>query len=532
MAFESFADGITLSVEIIISMKIGNIYLQQISKEKVMTTNKISVFSCLAAIILTTSVTSCHSHKTMTKQEPKNMTFDIAPDGNEPGIPPKGMPPGPPPDGERPRGMPPRERPDGKPGERPQGIPSGEMGEHFNENSIQSIVKVKKGFKSKRNQTIIAHEKNQSAVAAYTNSTVTLESNILTATGNSTSDESSSFQGLNAAVLGRDESVIRMKSNTIKTLGSGGNAIFAYGKSLIYSEYDVINCTGNGGHGLMASGGGSITASKVNITTSGKNAGAVATDRGSGTITVTDGQIVTTGVDSPGIYSTGNITISDSEIESTGSEVAVIEGSNSIKLINSKLLVKAPNKWGVMIYQSFSGDAEGADGKFEMENGSLKYTDSVGPLFFVTNSTAYITLTNVVVNCASGTLVNAMSSKWGKAGSNGGDVNIKAIKQLLKGNLIADNNSKITLSLKNNSDLLGAVNPDNKAKSISMSMDGTSTWSLTADSHVSTLVANISDTAVANIIGNGYTLFYKTSENRVLEGKTFALKNGGSLKPE
>jgi hypothetical protein len=49
---------------------------------------------------------------------------------------------------------------------------------------------------------------------------------------------------------------------------------------------------------------------------------------------------------------------------------------------------------------------------------------------------------------------------------------------------------------------------------------------------VSTLVANISDTAVANIIGNGYTLFYKTSENRVLEGKTFALKNGGSLKPE
>jgi hypothetical protein len=27
-------------------------------------------------------------------------------------------------------------------------------------------------------------------------------------------------------------------------------------------------------------------------------------------------------------------------------------------------------------------------------------------------------------------------------------------------------------------------------------------------------------------------LFYKTSENKVLEGKTFALKNGGSLKPE
>lgn len=506
--------------------------MQQISKETVMTTNKISIFSCLLAIIFTTTVTSCHSHKTMTKQEPKNMSFDSPPEGAEVGMAPKGMPPGPPPDGDRPQGMPPGKRPDGKPGERPQGMSPGGMDTQFDASSILSIVRVKKGTKTKKNQIIIASEKNQSAVVAYTNSCVTLESNTLTTSGNTSSDESSSFQGLNAAVLGRDEGVIRMKSNTIKTLGSGGNAIFAYGNSLIYSEYDVINCTGNGGHGLMASGGGSITASKVNITTSGKNAGAVATDRGSGTITITDGQIITTGVDSPGIYSTGNITVSDSEIESTGSEVAVIEGSNSIKLFNSKLQAKVSNKWCVMIYQSFSGDAEGADGKFEMENGSLKYTDNAGPLFFVTNSTADIKLTNVLVNCASGTLVNAMSSKWGKGGSNGGDVNIKTIKQLLKGNLMADNNSKISLSLKNNSDLVGAINPDNKAKSISVSMDGTSTWTLTADSHVSTLVANISDTAVANIIGNGHTLFYKTSENRVLEGKTFALKNGGSLKPE
>lgn len=497
-----------------------------------MTTNKIAVLGCLVAIILTTTLTSCRSHKTMTKQQQKNMAFDAPPQGNEPGMPPNGMPQGPPPDGERPQGMPLGKRPDGKPGEKPQGMPPGGMNNLFNENSILSVVRVKKGSKTKKNQIIIASEKNQSAVVAYTNSCVTLESNTLTTAGNSSSDESSSFQGLNAAVLGRDESVIRMKSNIIKTSGSGANAVFAYSNSLIYSEYDVINCIGTGGHGLMASGGGSITASKVNITTSGKNAGAIATDRGSGTITVTDGQIVTTGADSPGIYSTGDITVSDSEIESTRSEVAVIEGSNSIKLFNSKLQAKVSNKWGVMIYQSFSGDAEGADGKFEMENGSLKYTDTVGPLFFVTNSTADIKLTNVLVNCASGTLVNATSSKWGKKGSNGGNVNIKTIKQLLKGNLIADNNSEITLSLKNNSDLVGAINPDNKAKSVSVSMDGTSTWTLTADSHVSTLVANISDTAVANIIGNGHTLFYKTSENRVLEGKTFALKNGGSLKPE
>lgn len=489
-----------------------------------MTTNKMAALSCMTAIILMTTVTSCSSHKAMTKQEAnKDMAF---------GTPPNGMPPGPPPDGERPQGMPPGERPDGKPGEKPQGMPPQGMDEHFNESSILSVVRVKSGSKTRKGQTITASGKNQSAVAAYTNSSVTLENNTVNTTGNSSSDESSSFQGLNAAVLGRDESVIRMKSNTIKTSGSGANAVFAYGKSLIYSINDVINCTGNGGHGLMASDGGSITASNVNVTTAGKNAGAVATDRGCGTITVLDGRIVTTGIDSPGIYSTGKITVSDAEVESSGSEVAVIEGSNFIKLFNSKLLATVPNKWGVMIYQSFSGDAEGAEGKFEMENGSLKYTGSTGPLFFVTNSTAYITLTNVVVNCASGTLVNAMSSRWGTEGSNGGNVNIKTISQQLKGNLIADGKSRISLSLKNNSDLIGAINPDNKAKNVSVNLDGASTWTLTGDSHVTTLVANISDSSVANIIGNGHTLYYKASEALALEGKTFTLKNGGLMKSE
>ena len=290
--------------------------------------------------------------------------------------------------------------------------------------------------------------------------------------------------------------------------------------------------TGNGGHGLMASGGGTITASNVDITTAGTNSGAVATDRGSGVITVTKGSIVTTGKDSPGIYSTGKITATDVDIKSSGSEIAVIEGSNSIKLLNSNLLVTVPNKWGVMIYQSFSGDAEGADGELEMENGSLKYNDNAGPLFFVTNSTANITLKNTTVDCASGTLVNAMSSRWGNEGSNGGNVNLKTESQHLKGSLIADGNSKIALSLLTNSDLDGAVNSDNKAKSITVNVDKTSTWTLSGDSHVTTLTADISDNAVTNITGNGHTLYYKTSENKTLEGKTFALHNGGSLKPE
>jgi len=44
----------------------------------------------------------------------------------------------------------------------------------------------------------------------------------------------------------------------------------------------------------------------------------------------------------------------------------VIEGSNSITLDDVDLSSTYEDKWGVMIYQSFSGDAEGGEGTFTL----------------------------------------------------------------------------------------------------------------------------------------------------------------------
>ncbi|MFB2351396.1 hypothetical protein ACETUS_29865, partial [Priestia megaterium] len=75
----------------------------------------------------------------------------------------------------------------------------------------------------------------------------------------------------------------------------------------------------------------------VNITTEGQHCAAIATDRGSGNVTVTGGTMTTSGEGSPGIYSTGNIKVSDSVITATGSEAAVIEGKNSISITDVTL---------------------------------------------------------------------------------------------------------------------------------------------------------------------------------------------------
>ena len=118
--------------------------------------------------------------------------------------------------------------------------------------------------------------------------------------------------------------------------------------------------------------------------------------------------------------STGDIRAENATFIATGSEAAAIEGRNFIALKNCDM--SGAMKWGVMIHQSFSGDAEGREGTFNMDDGSLSAAQ--GPLFFVNNAKGIIHLRNVKLSAASGVLVNAAASSWGRIGSNGGHVEL------------------------------------------------------------------------------------------------------------
>jgi hypothetical protein len=176
----------------------------------------------------------------------------------------------------------------------------------------------------------------------------------------------------------------------------------------------------------------------------GAHSAPVAADCGGGIVTTIGDKSTVSGTDSPRYYSTGSLTIKDAACNSTNSESVVIEGANSVILIDSALTSSFDNKWGVMIYQSFSGDAEGTNGIFTMTGGSLSNTAPNGPLFYITNSIGNITLTNVDLKAASGKVVEAVANeRWGTSGSNGGTVILTANKQNLEGNMIAYNLSTI-----------------------------------------------------------------------------------------
>ncbi|MFN8379260.1 MAG: hypothetical protein U0452_11375, partial [Anaerolineae bacterium] len=295
----------------------------------------------------------------------------------------------------------------------------------------------------------------------------------------------------------------------------------------------TIDANGDGAHAVMATLGGDMDLTDVDMNTTGAHSGAVATDRGSGTINVTGGTITTSGQDSPGIYSTGEIAVTGATISATGAESAVIEGGNAITLIDSSLTSSLEGKWGVMIYQSFSGDAEGTHGAFTMTGGSLSNTASTGPLFFVTNSEATIVLTEVEVNVESGILAQAgATDRWGTAGANGGTINLMADSQDLTGDLVADNISSLNVTLKNDSSLTGAINAEGTALSASLTLDDTSEWNVTGDSVLTSLEGvTLVDGVATNIYGNGYTVLYDTTASPSLNGGTYDLADGGVLQP-
>ena len=376
---------------------------------------------------------------------------------------------------------------------------------------------------------------NDESGVLVTGGSLTLNDAQITTSGNSSSADESSFYGLNAGVLATGGGIVTMRRGSVTTTGSGANGVFAYGPSAVTLYGTRIKATGEYAHGIMTSGGGTITAYNLTVETSGGSSAPVATDRGGGTVTVYGGTYRCSGNNSPGLYSTGAVTANNASFVATGSEVAVVEGANSITLNNSELTAQKAGKWGVMIYQSMSGDASGTRGTYTQTGGSLSDTATDSPLFFVTNSTGVITLSKVRVAAASGVLVKAAAAQWGASGTNGGTALLTASGQVLAGSVVADAISAVTLTLKDRSTLDGAIDATDIAGSATLVLDASSTWTVAADSHLTVLTgAQISGNTVRNITGRGHTVTYDASDeaNSYLGGKTYTLADGGSLLAE
>ena len=251
---------------------------------------------------------------------------------------PGGAPPGPPPDGGV--GGPPPDNGGGPPDMPPGGGgPGGLQWRPWRSSGggSRATVRLSGAFtvdgttQIVSDKTLTSEATDVSGVYVLNGGNLVLSNVTVKTTGNTSSQENSSFSGQNAGVLVTKNSRVAIYGGRINTTGGGANGLFAYGAGAFASmSGGSITATGEGGHGVMATGGGSLAITNVDMITERIHGGVVATDRGGGTIWVSGGKITSHGQDSPGIYSTGDIRAENATFIATGSEGAVIEGRNSI----------------------------------------------------------------------------------------------------------------------------------------------------------------------------------------------------------
>ena len=350
---------------------------------------------------------------------------------------------------------------------------------------------------SSSGESIAATDADVNAALVENGGTLTLEGSTLSKSGDDTNGDNCNFYGLNSVLLSVGEGSTAYASNVnLSATSEGSNGIFATDSGTVYASGGSISTTAGNSRGLDATYDGTIVADGIDITTQGDHSAGIATDRGGGNISANDMTISTAGSGSPVLYSTGDIEVDNVKGSASGSQIAGMEGLNSIMISNSTLsstITKAtasdPVADGVIIYQSTSGDAESTTGEralFQATDSTLSSAIESGALFYVTNTSADVVLSNTTLDfdsSAANLLLAAGndSNNWGSAGSMSGAIQADTISQA-NVYLLDSTNWTGAASIVDNANATST-----KDDNLTINVDATSTWTVTADSTVSNL---------------------------------------------
>lgn len=399
-------------------------------------------------------------------------------------------------------------------------------------------------------ETYDASDSTTNTVLVQNAGTLDLTDATLTKSGDDSDGDSCNFYGVNSILLAvGEDSTARVADTTLSADSEGSNGLFATDGATIWANNVDISTTSDNSRGLDATYGGTVIANDATIDTEGDHCAGAANDRGGGYVSVTNSTIDTAGSGSPVLYSTGAVEADNVTGTASGSQIAGMEGLNIIRIANSSLestiteaTASDPIADGVIIYQSTSGDADTSTGEralFEVRDSSLTSAIESGTMFYLTNTSADIVLSNTVLDFDTSaanliTVEGNDSNNWGTSGSNGADVTLSAHDQTLEGAISVDTISSLDVYLVDGSTYTGATEITENAaggtvdEPLSITIEDGSTWVVTGNSTVSNLsVADGAEVVDADgdavsIVADGDTVVEGDSDYTITVNGTYS----------
>ncbi|KAJ5279588.1 hypothetical protein N7478_004960 [Penicillium angulare] len=388
--------------------------------------------------------------------------------------------------------------------------------------------------------TTVSVDKNDTSVVVGTDGAeVTIEYSTVIKEGYGTWLNQASFFGVNAAVNIANQSTAYISHSNITTHNGAAN-VFAYGTDTVVYVDDVdLYSSGPTAHGLYAAGNGTIVANNVRHYSGGNRCSSFSGDNPGGYINVTDAVAHTAGIGSAIIYTLGKSYLTNVVGKTEQAPCVFSDGDQLTSFKNSELTCGLLA--GTVL---FSSSTRGSGASISLEDTVLTTTgEDMAGLWFG-NIIATAEIISSEINTKSGILLIANSSQVTQAFDYfAGSEQNSAIKpaevvatvsqSTLEGNVVAYNGSSVTWDLKDYSSWTGSfkLGESSGSASFSVSIDETSSWSLTSDVHVQSFTN--SDSSLKNIKSRGHSIYYNPShaQNNWLKKKTVSLTGGGKLRP-
>ena len=339
----------------------------------------------------------------------------------------------------------------------------------------------------------IEDNREQSNVIIVNNGDLDIKDSTINKSGNGTDNVIDSYK--NSAIVVNDNSKLKGDKLEISTSGDFAHGIYYKEKTESTIKNSNIKTSNKYSVGIINEGG-KINVSDTSIETDGNDSAGIYVVGGE--VEVNKGSITTNSVDSPLIKAASKITLDETKLVANYSEGIIgIPGADitldKVSLESNNVTAEEANFKSIYFYKPV-----GLEGNIVFNAKDSKIITKTGNTFNIVNNE---------IDNTNGVFLKAFTNKYDDETKN--NIKLNLTKQLVKGNILTDENTVMNIYL-DNSEYIGAINANNAAKEVNLTLTKDSKIMLTSNINVNSLTNGDYDNSNINL--NGYKLYIKGEE--------------------